>query len=150
MLLFDKNWVGKMPLIFWTIQPKFSKSDDFAPAYAIINHDLFWILKTDKNLHILHVKHLQCKLFQLKRSECKILKLDIKYTIFVNFVLLTDPMRWSFPHRKFNEPNLSLLPFFYVVRKIEIQTKIIDSLSPNFNFLKQSSNTTRKIFRHLQ
>ena len=29
-------------MIFWTKQQKYSKSDDFARVYSIINHNLFW------------------------------------------------------------------------------------------------------------
>ena len=32
-------------MIFWTNQSKYSKSDDFARVYSIINHDLFWCQK---------------------------------------------------------------------------------------------------------
>ena len=35
-------------VIFWTNQPKYSKSDDFARVYSIINHDLFWCQKPTK------------------------------------------------------------------------------------------------------
>ena len=35
-------------MIFWTKQPKYSKSDDFARVCAIINPDLFWCEKMPK------------------------------------------------------------------------------------------------------
>ena len=35
-------------MIFWTNQPKYSKSDEFARVCAIINHDLFWCQKLPK------------------------------------------------------------------------------------------------------